>query len=153
MPSHNGQQQEPKNIASYWETACQIVLLSTLPSVKPFACQWRLLGHWPPHATSFHKFMMQKIKKTTIVIIFSPMHTQHCSRTILCTRRVVVHVIRIANAPKRTLRGMNAAASPPIDNVIATEITAYFIDRAVSLTKQCLGIALITSRFVGKVFS
>lgn len=40
-----------------------------------------------------------------------------------------------------------------MDNVIAQEITAYFIDRTVSLTKQCLGMTLITSRFVGKLFS
>lgn len=52
-----------------------------------------------------------------------------------------------------TLRGRKAAASPPMDRVMAHEMTAYFIDRTVSLTKQCLGIAFITSRFVGKDFS
>lgn len=51
-----------------------------------------------------------------------------------------------------TLRGRNAAASPPIDRVIAQEMTAYFIDRSVSFSKQCLGITLITSRFVGNDF-
>lgn len=40
-----------------------------------------------------------------------------------------------------------------MDRVMAQEMTAYFIDRTVSLTKQCLGITLITSRFVGKDFS
>lgn len=50
------------------------------------------------------------------------------------------------------MRGRNAAASPPIDRVMAHEMTAYFIDRMVSFTKQCFGITSITSRFVGKDF-
>lgn len=51
-----------------------------------------------------------------------------------------------------TLRGRNAAASPPIDRVMAHDMTAYFIDRIVSFTKQCLGITSKTWRFVGKDF-
>lgn len=39
-----------------------------------------------------------------------------------------------------------------MDSVMAHDITAYFIDRTVSFTKQCLGITFITSRLVGKVF-
>lgn len=51
------------------------------------------------------------------------------------------------------MRGRNAAASPPIVRVMAQDMTAYFIDRMVSFTKQCLGITSMTSRFVGKAFS
>lgn len=35
---------------------------------------------------------------------------------------------------------------------MAHEMTAYFIDRMVSFTKQCFGITSMTSRLVGKVF-
>lgn len=40
-----------------------------------------------------------------------------------------------------------------MDKVIAHETAAKLSDRIVSFLKQCFGITLITSRFVGKVFS